>query len=299
MKAFRILFRSINDGLRSVFRNFSLSIASILCTTITLILVSIAILISVNVNSFTKDLEKDLTIIVFMDRDATSEDATKLENKLNNLNNVDTIEYESKEDVKAEMMGESDTFSAIMGSWDESTNPLQNQFTIKVKDVEDLNKTAKTIEKYDKVDSVQYGEGMVEKMVSLFGFIQKSTIVIVIALIIVTAFLISNTIKITIFSRRNEIEIMRLVGTGNFVIRLPFLFEGFFLGIIGSIIPILITIYGYMLAYDKLGGYLFSNIIKMVKPVTLVFYVAAILLVIGAVVGMVGSYRSVRKHLKI
>ncbi len=299
MKAFRILFRSINDGLRSVFRNFSLSIASILCTTITLILVSIAILISVNVNSFTKDLEKDLTIIVFMDRDATSDDATKLENKLNNLNNVDTIEYESKEDVKAEMMGESDTFSAIMGSWDESTNPLQNQFTIKVKDVEDLNKTAKTIEKYDKVDSVQYGEGMVEKMVSLFGFIQKSTIVIVIALIIVTAFLISNTIKITIFSRRNEIEIMRLVGTGNFVIRLPFLFEGFFLGIIGSIIPILITIYGYMLAYDKLGGYLFSNIIKMVKPVTLVFYVAAILLVIGAVVGMVGSYRSVRKHLKI
>ena len=299
MKAFRILFRSINDGLRSVFRNFSLSIASILCTTITLILVSIAILISVNVNSFTKDLEKDLTIIVFMDRDATSEDATKLENKLNNLNNVDTIEYESKEDVKAEMMGESDTFSAIMGSWDESTNPLQNQFTIKVKDVEDLNKTAKTIEKYDKVDSVQYGEGMVEKMVSLFGFIQKSTIVIVIALIIVTAFLISNTIKITIFSRRNEIEIMRLVGTGNFVIRLPFLFEGFFLGIIGSIIPMLITIYGYMLAYDKLGGYLFSNIIKMVKPVSLVFYVAAILLVIGAVVGMVGSYRSVRKHLKI
>ena len=85
MKAFRILFRSINDGLRSVFRNFSLSIASILCTTITLILVSIAILISVNVNSFTKDLEKDLTIIVFMDRDATSEDATKLENKLKNL----------------------------------------------------------------------------------------------------------------------------------------------------------------------------------------------------------------------
>ena len=75
-----------------------------------------------------------------------------------------------------------------MGSWDESTNPLQNQFTIKVKDVEDLNKTAKTIEKYDKVDSVQYGEGMVEKMVSLFGFIQKSTIVIVIALIIVTAY---------------------------------------------------------------------------------------------------------------
>ncbi len=299
MKPFRILFRSINDGLRSVFRNFSLSTASILCTTITLILVSLAILVSINVNSFTKDLEHDLTIVVFMDRDSTDEDAEVIQRKIESLSNVDSVEYASKEVVKAEMMGESDTFSAIMGSWNADTNPLQNEFTIKVKEAEGLNKTAKEIEKYDKVDSVQYGEGMVEKMVSLFGVIQKSTIVIVVALVVVTAFLISNTIKITIFSRRNEIEIMRLVGTSNFVIRLPFLFEGFFLGIIGSIIPILITIYGYMFAYDKLGGYLFSNIIRMVKPTSFVFTVALVLLAIGAIVGMFGSFRSVRKHLKI
>lgn len=299
MKPFRILSRSVNDGLRSVFRNFSLSTASILCTTITLILVAVAMVISANVNSFTKDLEKDLTIVVFMDRDATEEETTNLQSKLESLDNIDTVDYSSKEMVKAEMMKESDTFSAIMGSWDETTNPLQNEFTLKVKEVESLNKTAKEIEKLDKVDSVQYGEGMVEKMVSLFGIIQKATIAIVIALILVTAFLISNTIKITIFSRRNEIEIMRLVGTSNLSIRLPYLFEGFFLGLIGSIIPILITIYGYIFAYDKLNGYLFSNIIKMIKPANFVFYVAIILLLIGSLVGMIGSYRSVRKHLKI
>ena len=299
MKPFRIIFRSFKDGIRSVFRNFSLSTASIICTTITLILVAVAIVISQNVNNFTKDLEHDLTIVVFMDREATSEDADVLQTKLENLSYVDTVMYESKEDVKAEMMKDSDTFSAIMGSWDADTNPLQNEFTIKVKDVNDLKKTAKTIEKYDHVDSVQYGEGMVEKMVSLFDIVQKATLVIVIALVIVTAFLISNTIKITIFSRRNEIEIMRLVGTSNIAIKLPFLFEGFFLGIIGSIIPILITIYGYMFAYDRLDGYLFSNIIRMVKPESFVFIVALILLGIGAIVGMFGSYRSVRKHLKI
>ena len=297
MKPFRIIFRSFKDGIRSVFRNFSLSTASIICTTITLILVAVAIIISKNVNNFTKDLEHDLTIVVFMDRDATSEDADVLQTKLENLSYVDTVMYESKEDVKAEMMKDSDTFSAIMGSWNADTNPLQNEFTIKVKDVNDLKKTAKTIEKYD--HSVQYGEGMVEKMVSLFDIVQKATLVIVIALIVVTAFLISNTIKITIFSRRNEIEIMRLVGTSNIAIKLPFLFEGFFLGIIGSIIPILITIYGYMFAYDRLDGYLFSNIIRMVKPESFVFIVALILLGIGAIVGMFGSYRSVRKHLKI
>ena len=299
MKPFRIFIRSIKDGFRSVFRNFSLSMASILCTTITLILVAVAIIISANVNSFTKDLEKDLTIVVFMERDATDEETDLLQERLEALDNVDTVTYASKEEVKAQMMKESDTFSSIMGSWDEQTNPLQNEFTLQVKEAEGLSKTAKKIEKYDKVDSVQYGEGMVEKMVSLFNIIQKATIAIVIALILVTAFLISNTIKITIFSRRNEIDIMRLVGTSNLAIRLPYLFEGFFLGLIGSIIPIIITIYGYMFAYEKLGGYLFSNIIKMIKPSNFVFIAALILLIIGSLVGMVGSYRSVRKHLKI
>ncbi len=299
MKVFRILIRNINSAFKSVIRNFSLSLASIICTTITLILVAIAIIITANVNNFTKDLENDLTIVVFLERSASIDDANEIKKDLENIRNINSIVFESKEDVKNEMKSESEIFNTIMDSWTEENNPLQHEFSIKVKDAKLLSKTADQIRKINKVESVKYGEVLIDQMVKIFGVIQKATIGIVIALILVTAFLISNTIKLTIFSRKNEIEIMRLVGTSNIVIRLPFLFEGFILGVIGSIIPIIITIYGYMFAYEKLGGYLFSNIIKMIKPINFVFEVSILLLIIGAVVGMISSYRSVRKYLKV
>ena len=140
---------------------------------------------------------------------------------------------------------------------------------------------------------------MVESLVDIFDIVKKVTYVAVIALIFVTAFLISNTIKITIYSRKNEIDIMRLVGTSNAVIKLPFLFEGFFLGLIGSIIPVICTIYGYVFFYEKMGGVMFTDIISLISPYNFVFKVSAVLVLLGAVVGMYGSYKAVRKYLKI
>jgi cell division transport system permease protein len=92
---------------------------------------------------------------------------------------------------------------------------------------------------------------------------------------------------------------MRLVGTSNYAIKLPFIFEGLFLGIIGAIIPIILTIYGYIIAYSKLDGHLFSKMISLVKPFSFVLYVSLILVVIGGVVGVFGSYKAVRKYLKV
>ena len=162
-----------------------------------------------------------------------------------------------------------------------------------------MKETTDAIREFEYVESANYGEGMAENLISAFSIIEKVTIFIVLALVFVTAFLISNTIKLTIFSRRNEIEIMRLVGTSNSTIKLPFVFEGFILGFLGSIIPILITIYGYVLLYDHFNGYILSPIITLVKPFNFVIYVSVILLVIGCVIGMFGSYRAVRKYLKI
>ena len=129
--------------------------------------------------------------------------------------------------------------------------------------------------------------------------VKKICIILVVALIVVTAFLITNTIKITIFSRRNEINIMRLVGTSNTVIKMPFVFEGFLLGAIGSLIPIIITIVGYTYLYEVMGGVMFSNLVELVEPSKIIYFTALILFVIGSVVGMFGSGRAVRKYLKI
>ena len=297
MKALRILSRSIRDSFKSVFRNFSLSMASILCTTITLILVAVAIFLSYNVREVTTTLEHELTIVVYYKQDVTDEQKMELENALKTMDNVDTYEIKNKDEWKAEMQKESDTLKTTLDYLEE--NPLLDSVIVTVKNVDDLSETAIKIREYDFVSSAEYGEGMVENVIGIFDAISWGTIAMVVALVLVTAFLISNTIKLTIFSRKTEIEIMRLVGASNSAIKLPFIFEGFILGVFGSIIPILISIYGYVVLYNQTGGYVFTKIITLVEPFPFVIYLSLILLLIGSLVGMFGSWRAVRKHLKI
>lgn len=302
MKLLRMLGRSIRDAFKSVFRNFSLSLASISCITITLIIVSISIVASLNVQNFTKEIEKDLTIVVFVDNSATEEDIKNIKDELNDIKEINkkSIVYSTKKEQKEKISEESDVFKTIMKDWDDKDNPLKDTFQIKVKHAEKIGDTAKKIKEIDKVAVVKYGEGMVEKLVSAFSTIKKIAYIAVIALVLVTVFLIVNTIKLTIFSRKREIGIMRLVGASNFTIKNPFIIEGMILGVIGSIIPICLIIFGYPMLYDKLGGHLFSPLIKMIEPTNRFMYNASLLvLVIGIIVGMIGSARAVRKYLKV
>ena len=297
VKAFRILARSVRDSFKSVFRNFSLSIASILCTTITLILVAIAIVVTVNVNHITKDLEEELTIVVYADAETSDERLNEIEEEIKNINAVANVEAKSKEEWRLEMQSYSDTLNTTLDYLEE--NPLLDSFIVTVENVDDLRPTALAIRELDNVESANYGEGMVEDIISVFDIIQTVTIIMVIALIVVTAFLISNTIKLTIFSRRSEIEIMRLVGSSNTSIKLPFIFEGFLLGILGSIVPIIVTIYGYLIMYEQISTSSSFSIIELVKPMPFVLLTSLALLLIGSLVGMFGSARAVRKYLKI
>ncbi len=299
MKAFRILSRNIRDSFQSVFRNFSLSLASISCITITLLVVSISMILSVNVNNFATLVEKDVTIVTFLDADITEEDIKIVEQEIKRLDNIESITFQSKGEITEEMKESSDTFKAIMEQWTDDENPLQDTYLVKVEDINKIASTAKQIRAIDGVDVIKYGEGMVEQLVAVFDVVRKICLGMVVALIIVTAFLISNTIKITIFSRKREIEIMRLVGASNLNIKIPFIFEGLFLGVIGSIIPIIATVYGYTVLYDNFNGQLFSPFIKLVEPQPFIFLLSGILVVIGILVGMFGSWRAVRKYLKI
>ena len=297
VKAFRIFVRSIRDSVKSVFRNFSLSIASILCTTITLVLVAIAIVVTVNVNHVTKDMEEELTIVVYANEETTDEQLKTLEKEIKNISTVKKVVAKSKEEWRLEMKSYSDTLNTTLDYLEE--NPLLDSFIVTVDNVDDLRPTALKIRDLDNIESANYGEGMVEDIISVFDIIETVTIVMVVALIVVTAFLISNTIKLTIFSRRSEIEIMRLVGSSNTSIKLPFVFEGFLLGLLGSIIPIIVTIYGYLIMYEQLSTSSSFSIIELVKPMPFVLITSLVLLVIGSVVGMFGSARAVRKYLKI
>ena len=299
MKMFRTFFRSVRDAFKSVGRNFSLSLASISCIMITLVIIATSLLISFNVRNFTKEIESDVTIVAFLDSDITDEDKLSFEASLKSLDNVETYTYKSKNEVTDEMKKENETFGDILSSWDDAENPLKDTYTIKVIDVNKIGDTAKKIKNLTGVNTVQYGEGLVEKLIGAFSAIEKITFIAALSLIVVTIFLIINTIKLTIFSRKREISIMRLVGASNYRIKLPFVVEGIILGLIGSIIPVIVTIYGYSFLYDKFGGKVISPIIKLVEPMPFVFYISFAIAGVGALVGMIGSSRAVRRYIKI
>lgn len=299
MKLFRLLGRSIRDAFKSVFRNFSLSLASISSITITLLIVAISMVLSYNIENIATLIKKDFSIVVFIENDATKEEIVEIENKIKSMDNIDSYIYESKVEVAESWKKSSETFKVIIESWDENENPLADTFSIKVKDLEKINQTAGEIKKIDKVSLVRYGEGIVEQLLSVLEVIEKFLIGMVVALVLVTIFLVSNTIKITIFSRRKEIEIMRLVGASNTNIKLPFVTEGLILGFLGSVVPILCTIYGYSALYNYVHLENISPFLQLAKPTPFIYMISVILLIIGTIVGMFGSAGSVRKYLKI
>lgn len=299
MKFFRIFGRSIRDAFKSVGRNFSLSLASITCITITLVIVGLSLIISKNVNAITHELESELEIVAFVSNDADDFDLKSIETQLKGLKNVARVTFKSKAEIKEEMMKDSDTYKLIMESWDDKENPLQNSYLIRVEDANDISETATAVKNISNITLVRYGEKMVEQLLEIFDMIEKFSFYSVIALVLVTVFLIINTIKLTIFSRKREISIMRLVGASNLSIKIPFVAEGVILGILGSIIPIVMVILGYSKFYDYFDGKLFTDIINLASPNVVIYSTSLIILLIGLVVGMIGSASAVKKYLKV
>lgn len=301
MKLFRIFGMTIRDAFKSVFRNFSLSLASISCITITLVIVTISLIASVNVNNFADLIKKDVTMVIFLDSDTTQEEENVIHEQLKLIENInqDSIQFQSKGQIKTEMAATDDTLNEIMGSWSEEENPLKDTFLVQVNDIKLIHQTAEEVKALENVSTVNYGEGMIERLISSFETVQMVSVWVVIALIVVTVFLIVNTIKLTIYSRKREISIMRVVGASNFTIKTPFVVEGMIFGALGAIIPIVIATYGYLAFYNHCDGQLFSPIIKLVSPEPFIYWISLAILIIGMIVGMIGSYQAVRKYLKI
>ena len=299
MKFFRNLVRYFRDARKSVLRNFSLSLASISCITITLIVVAFSVILSYNVENFAESIRKDVTVVIFLKSDTTKEDIKNIERKIRATQNVEELTFVSKAET-ANSMKDNETFSAIIETWTDETNPLLDSYMLKVKNIDDIKTTVNVIKNIDGVNNVNYGEDMIDQLITVFKVVEKASIAIVIALVIVTGFLIANTIKLAIFSRKREIEIMRLVGASNISIKIPFVIEGLFIGALGAVIPIILSVYGYTSLYNFFEGKLFgSGLAKLVAPTPFIYNTSFLLLVIGVLVGMFGSYTAVKKYLKI
>ncbi len=301
MQGFRAIGRYFRDASKSVIRNFSLSIASISCITITLIVVAASIIISFNVENFADSIRKDVTVVIFLKSDVDETEREKLKDIIEKTKNVANLTFKSKEETAEETKESIPVLENLIEEWKENdSNPLLDSYLLKVKDIEQIRETVAQIKKSEYVNNINYGDEIVDQLITVFKIVEKISIGVVVALIIVTAFLITNTIKLAIFSRKREIEIMRLVGASNLSIKIPFIIEGLFIGSLGAIIPIIITIYGYSSLYNFFGGKLFgSSLARLISPMPFVYYSSLLLILIGIIVGMFGSYTAVKKYLKI
>ena len=251
MRGFRSIKRYFRDAIHGVFRNFSLSLASILCITITLVVVAVSLILSMNVENFSESIRKDVTVVMFLKKETTKEDEEKIKKELESVDNIEksTIVFKSKVESANELKKGNDIFATTVDKWTKDTNPLLDSYMFKVKDIEKIDDTVVAVKNLsftkDKINNINYGEDIVHQLIVVFNVVEKICIIAVVSLILVTAFLIANTIKLAIYSRKREIEIMRLVGASNISIKIPFILEGLFIGLIGSIVPILIVIFGY------------------------------------------------------
>ncbi|WP_071393578.1 permease-like cell division protein FtsX [Bacillus tuaregi] len=292
------LRRHVRESFKSLGRNGWMMFASVSAVTITLLLVGVFFVIMLNLNNVAKSIEEDVEIRVHIDVAATKEEQTVLKSEIEKLPEVESVKFSPKEDELDNLITslgeEGEAFTLF-----EQDNPLNDVFVVKTKNPTDTMKAAKQIEKMHFASKVKYGQGSVEKIFEVTSISRNIGLILVIGLLFTAMFLISNTIKITIFARRKEIEIMKLVGATNGFIRWPFFLEGLWLGLLGSIVPIIVVGISYYYAHGYLSQKLTGNFIQLLEFSPFIYQISALLILLGALIGVWGSLMSVRKFLKV
>lgn len=295
---FSTLKRHVRESLKSLGRNGWMTFASVSAVTVTLLLVGVFLVLMLNLNNIAQNIENDVDIRVYIDLAAKPADIAELKSKIEEIPEVNQVTFSSKKqelDNLIESLGEGGAAYTFL----EQDNPLNDVYIIKTKDPHDIIKVAKKIEKFPYAANVRYGKGHVEKLFSVVEISRNIGLALIIGLLFTAMFLISNTIKITITARRTEIEIMKLVGATNNFIRWPFFLEGLWLGILGSIIPITLIYFSYKRLFEYLEPKLTSTFLDLLPVYPFAFQISAILISIGAFIGIWGSLMSVRKFLRV
>lgn len=292
----RTVKRHIIDSFKSLKRNGWMSLAAVSAVTVTLLLVGTFIAMLMNVNKLATDIENDVSVRVYIDLAANEDQQKELQTELETLENVDSVEFSSREDELKQVVG---SYGDEFNLFDGDDNPLYDVFIVNTDVPENTSPVAKQIEDLEYVTQVNYGGATADSLFETMNTVRNIGAVVIVALILTAVFLISNTIRITIFSRRTEIEIMKLVGATNWYIRWPFLIEGALIGLVGAIIPVAILSFVYVTAYDIGTNFLAGTYFGLLTPNPFLYQVGGLMLAIGIIIGAIGSFMSIRKFLKV
>lgn len=288
--------RPIKEAFYGFVRHFSMSFSSMVAVTVTLLLISLFLIISVNVQEITTSVEDKIQIHVQLED--TFDNVPTLRTQINALSDVVDVKFSSKDtelDAFIDSYGED---GAIFEMYRGENNPLKNALIVELSDNSNINTITQSIASMEGVLKANYGGGSTLKLVELLSNVQEGGLILVLVLGLLALILIINTIKITIQARSVEIQIMRTIGATNMFIRLPFVLEGVFIGLFGSLIPIIVTIWGYAYAYNALGGILFTELFPLRAIYPFVLQLSYLLMLLGIILGLVGSYISVSRYLR-
>ncbi|WP_424695035.1 permease-like cell division protein FtsX [Granulicatella adiacens] len=290
----RTMGRHIRDAFKSLFRNGLMTFGSVSAVSMILLIVGVFVSLLFNVNKIGSDIENDVNVRVYIDLAADQEKTDQLEAKIKELADVESVTFRSKDE---ELEDVTKSFAEEFSLFKNDGNPLRNAFDVKAKEPQKTSAVAKAIEGMDYVARVRYGEARADNLFRIIATARNIGAVIIVGLLALAMFLISNTIRSTIYSRRTEIEIMRLVGATKAYIRWPFFLEGGMIGLLGSIIPIGLVWSIYLWIYKGGSDFFSGSSFSLLDPNPFLIYVSLAMAAIGITIGAFGSILSMRRFL--
>lgn len=291
----KTIIRHIGESFKSISRNGWMSFASISTVTVSLLLVGVFILIMMNLNKMGENIENDVEIKVTVDLVADETGITELEEEMRATAGILDVRFSSNKEELEKMIKD---FGDELGLYKQD-NPLRHAFYVKATEPQQTAIVAEKVETYEYVHEVVYGEGKVEKFFEIVNASRNVGLALILGLLFTAMFLISNTIRIAIVARREEIRIMKLVGATNNFVRVPFLLEGIWLGMSGAILPMIIITVSYVNLHNYLAPRLEGEFFQLLNVTPFLYQLNGLVLFLGIFIGVWGSFMSVRKYLKV
>lgn len=293
------MYRHAREALKSLKRNTWMTFAAVSAVAVTLLIFGLFLVFAFNINYLAKELDKQVAIRASIAPGASADDIEQLQKQIEQDPAVKSVTFIPKQQGLQQMKAQLGEDSKILEGLEGEENPLPDTLVIVPKDPQKTVELAKKIEAHNLIEDEDHGDGVTDKLLDFSSLVRNVVLLFGLGLAVLAAFLISNTIKLTIFARRREIEIMRLVGASNWFIRWPFFIEGALIGMLGAVFPVIIVLAFYKAALNVLTDGNQYSFIKMLPMMPLSLYVALLTIILGVMIGIWGSVISIRRFLRV
>lgn len=285
----------IGQGFRNIFKHGWMSFATVAIITVCLIIMGSVVLLSANIDALVSDLEQQNEVVAFVDESYSSDYSKQLEPLIKAIDNIATVSFVSRDDAMKNFMGNYD--KELMEGIDASV--FRDRFVLQLKDSARMAETKKELESIEGIVKVNAHIDYAKSFIDIRNIISYITMILLVILFFISIFIMMNTIKLSTYSRREEIAIMKMVGASNGFIRLPFIVEGLILGLLGSLIAFFAEWGVYDLITEKLVATIAENYINFVPFSALMIPILLFYLAFGTIIGALGGIIAIRNYLKV